>query len=200
MTPELVTAIAAVDPRALAGRLLSYVVKVLNARGGAVLAFQFGRVFLFADLLGGDLDRVAEAMATWKNRQAELASGVAVQCGMAGSVSPLLSEDGGLVGAVFLEGVPVSRCDIREIATWLVAAITAKEPHAGAVEEIFRTVSVEGFERQKIVQLLEGHEWNVARVARIIGTTRRTVYQKMERYGIERLKVPRGRSRRTVPA
>lgn len=192
MTPELVAAIAAVDPRTLAGRLLSYVVKVLNARGGAVLAFQFGRVFLFADLLAGDLDRVEDAMAAWRKRQGELASGVAVQCGMAGSMSPLIS-DGVLVGAVFLDGVPVSHCDIREISTWLVAAITAPTPHAGAVEEIFRTVTVEGFERQRIVQLLDGHEWNVARVARIMRTTRRTVYQKMARYGIERLKVRRGR-------
>jgi hypothetical protein len=199
MTPELVAAIAAVDPRTLAGRLLAHVVKVLPARGGAVLALQFGVVVLYADQLGGDLDKVAEAMATWQKRQGELAAGVAVQCGMAGSMSPLLSE-GALVGAVFLDGVPVSRCDIREIATWLVAAITAPTPHAGAVEEIFRSVTVEGFERQKIVQLLEGHEWNVARVARIMGTTRRTIYQKMARYGIERLRVPRGRPRRPVPA
>lgn len=197
MTPELVAAIAAVDPRTLVGRLLAYVVNVLGARGGAVLALQFGRVFLYADALGGDLDRVAEAMATWQKRQGELANGVSVQCGMAGSMSPLLSE-GTLVGAVFLDGVPVSRCDIREIATWLVAAITAPTPHAGAVEEVFRNVSVESFERQKIVQLLEGHEWNVARVARIIGTTRRTVYQKMDRYKIERLKVRRGRGPATA--
>jgi DNA-binding NtrC family response regulator len=40
-------------------------------------------------------------------------------------------------------------------------------------------------------ELLEANEWNVARVARILGVTRVTVYERMRARGIERLKVVR---------
>lgn len=195
MTPELIAAVGAVSPRELAGVLLGYVVKVLGAKGGVVVAFQFGCTHLYVDRVDGDMERVSLAMATWQKRQDELASGVFVDCGNGGSMSPLLS-DGGLVGAVYLDGVPTSRCDIREIAPLLVAAIRAPCPGAGIVEEMFRSTPVEEFERAKILRLLHGNEWNVSRVARIIGITRRTVYQRMDRYGIPRQKVSRQRGRR----
>lgn len=191
MNPDLVSTIATVDPEAIGAKLLGYVVQALSARGGVVLALQYGRVRLFADQVNGDLDRVNEATLTWQKRQEELGRGVAVQCGMAGSLSPLLLE-GSLVGAVYLDGVPVSRCDIREIAAWLVAAIMAPSSKRGAVEDMVRTTSVEDFERQRIYQLLSGNEWNVARVARIMRTTRATIYRKMEEYGIVRQRRPRG--------
>ncbi len=37
--------------------------------------------------------------------------------------------------------------------------------------------------------LLERHEWNVARVARLLGVTRMTIYNRMRRQGVTRIKV-----------
>jgi transcriptional regulator of acetoin/glycerol metabolism len=39
------------------------------------------------------------------------------------------------------------------------------------------------------VALLDRNEWNIARVARLMRVTRRTVYLRLERYGVERKKV-----------
>lgn len=47
--------------------------------------------------------------------------------------------------------------------------------------------------RRQLETLLHEHEWNVARVARILGVTRVTVYARMERLGIERLRIPKPR-------
>jgi DNA-binding NtrC family response regulator len=39
--------------------------------------------------------------------------------------------------------------------------------------------------------LLNRHQWNISRVARALGTTRRTVYLRMQRYSIPRQKIPK---------
>jgi DNA-binding NtrC family response regulator len=41
-------------------------------------------------------------------------------------------------------------------------------------------------QRQKLLLLLDRHDWNIARVARLMGITRRTVYLRLRRYGIPR--------------
>ena len=46
-------------------------------------------------------------------------------------------------------------------------------------------------ERQRLLSALERHEWNIARVARLIGVTRRTIYLRLKRYKIDRRRVPK---------
>ena len=46
-------------------------------------------------------------------------------------------------------------------------------------------------EREQLLQALQRNEWNIARVARKLGLGRPTVYSRMQRYGIERKKVPK---------
>ncbi len=50
-------------------------------------------------------------------------------------------------------------------------------------------------EREKLLLLLNRNEWNIARVSRLMGVTRRTVYLRLQRYGIPRERVPRTRTR-----
>ena len=45
--------------------------------------------------------------------------------------------------------------------------------------------------RQHLLTLLERNEWNIARVARLLGVTRRTIYLRLERYNIARKHVPK---------
>jgi len=46
-------------------------------------------------------------------------------------------------------------------------------------------------ERHRLIELLKRNEWNLARVARVLGVTRRTVYMRLKRYDIARQKVPK---------
>ena len=50
-------------------------------------------------------------------------------------------------------------------------------------------------EREKLLLLLNRNEWNIARVARLMGVTRRTIYLRLQRYNIPRERVPKGRHR-----
>jgi len=52
---------------------------------------------------------------------------------------------------------------------------------------------VEDMEREKLLLLLNRNEWNIARVARMMGVTRRTVYLRLQRYNILRERVPKSR-------
>ncbi len=43
-------------------------------------------------------------------------------------------------------------------------------------------------DRDRLVAILSSNQWNILRVAKLIGVTRRTVYLRMQRWGIERKK------------
>jgi transcriptional regulator with GAF, ATPase, and Fis domain len=49
----------------------------------------------------------------------------------------------------------------------------------------------EEIERRQLLTILERNEWNLARAARILGVTRATIYKRMGRFGIQRLRVPK---------
>ena len=51
-------------------------------------------------------------------------------------------------------------------------------------------------DKERLIAMLNRNEWNIARVARLMGMTRRTIYLKLARYKIQRVKVRRGRARR----
>jgi DNA-binding NtrC family response regulator len=46
--------------------------------------------------------------------------------------------------------------------------------------------AVTELETQMIVDALRRHDWNISRTAKELGLTRRGLYMKIERYGIER--------------
>ncbi len=46
--------------------------------------------------------------------------------------------------------------------------------------------------RDQLLVLMERHEWNIAKVARVLGVTRPTVYDRLERYGIARRRLIKG--------
>jgi transcriptional regulator of acetoin/glycerol metabolism len=49
-------------------------------------------------------------------------------------------------------------------------------------------------EKEKLLLLLDRNEWNIARVARLMNITRRTIYLRLARWG-----VPREKIRKTKP-
>jgi transcriptional regulator of acetoin/glycerol metabolism len=62
-------------------------------------------------------------------------------------------------------------------------------------EAYLERTPVEDMEREKLLLLLNRNEWNIARVARLMGVTRRTIYLRLQRYNIPRERVPKGRLR-----
>ena len=52
----------------------------------------------------------------------------------------------------------------------------------------------EQFERQYVLRVLEGVQWNVSRAARLLGVHRNTVLAKLSGWGIQRPASPEGRS------
>jgi regulatory Fis family protein len=50
--------------------------------------------------------------------------------------------------------------------------------------------------RAGLLRVLQDAEWNVARAARVLGVTRRTVYLRLQRYGIDRQRIPKSVTRR----
>jgi len=64
---------------------------------------------------------------------------------------------------------------------------------ADSWEAYLERTPVEDMEREKLLLLLNRNEWNIARVARMMGVTRRTVYLRLQRYNIPRERVPKSR-------
>src|SRR4029077_16643918 len=67
-----------------------------------------------------------------------------------------------------------------------------------AWETYLERTPVEDMEREKLLLLLNRNEWNIARVARLMGVTRRTIYLRLQRYNIPRERVPKTRPRRAT--
>jgi hypothetical protein len=80
-------------------------------------------------------------------------------------------------------------------------ARTARGPLLGEPwESYLERTPLRDLERQKLLLLLERHEWNIARVARLLGMARRTVYARLERYRIPRRRVLKASTSRRAPA
>src|SRR5262245_32798798 len=73
------------------------------------------------------------------------------------------------------------------------------EPAASVWQSYLERTPLEDMEREKLLLLLNRNEWNISRVARLMGVTRRTIYMRLARHRIPREKVPKTR-RRAVPA
>jgi DNA-binding NtrC family response regulator len=67
---------------------------------------------------------------------------------------------------------------------------------AEAWESYLERTPVEDMEREKLLLLLNRNEWNIARVARLMGVTRRTIYLRLQRHNIPRERVPKNRPRK----
>ena len=180
--------VVAIDPRAVAVKLLAYLMEALNAKGAAVLQYHSGRVLAFvSDRV--DLNRLGEAKSAWDQGLTELQSGRPVLCGECSALIPLLFS-GELVGAVLLDDS--QSIDLGEIAVPLAAAVAAPPTPQRGLEEALQDMSTEDLQREKTLLLLRQNEWNVSRVSRLMGCSRRTIYTHLEKWGIPRVKVRKG--------
>ena len=187
------------DAHAKTEKILASLITDADARGGAVLLIRAERLVLFSGQ-GLPLSELSYIETRWSAAAGHLISGQLVQ--ERNLLLAPLSVPGSLVGVLVLDA-PRS-FDLADtelprgfLARALVAPATTAAPSTpqppswAAPNAPPRSMPAHEQERLRLVELLERHEWNVSLVARKLGVTRRTVYMRIERYGIERQVVPR---------
>jgi GAF domain-containing protein len=214
--------VGADDPRRLAERTLEVVMSLLNGRAGAVFTVAGEDVALFASR-GIDQSVLDMAPSMWSaNRELfrkgetfyvadkatdrRLPAGSADRPGPASfAIVPVLQEEA-LIALLYVDSQEPHFCDTHDLerlgkfSRIVAKSVTDTEaPRRGgedAWETYLERTPVEDMEREKLLLLLNRNEWNIARVARMMGVTRRTVYLRLQRYNIPRERVPKSRSKR----
>jgi transcriptional regulator of acetoin/glycerol metabolism len=83
----------------------------------------------------------------------------------------------------------------------MVLSAPAELPIVKAGVELYlERTTADDVARQQLLVLLEKNEWNIARVSRLIGVTRATIYNRLTRLGIERRRIPKGTGPGRQPA
>jgi transcriptional regulator with GAF, ATPase, and Fis domain len=208
--------VGADDPRRLAERTLEVVMSLLNGRSGAVFACDPDPV-LFASR-GIDQSVLDTIPVVWKGQEAAFRRGETFyvadraterrlpQSDRQGSasfaVAPVIDEDA-LIALLYVDSNEPHFCDTHDLerlnkfSRIVAKAVTETAPRRGTGPDAWETylerTPVEDMEREKLLLLLNRNEWNIARVARLMGVTRRTVYLRLQRYNIPRERVPKGR-------
>ncbi len=213
--------VGADDPRRLAERTLEVVMSLLNGRAGAVFTCAGDEVTLFASR-GIDQAVLEVVPASWRSQrdafrrgetfyvpdrasERRLPASVIDRAGPASfAIAPVLEEES-LVALLYVDSQDPHFCDTHDLDRLSkFSRIVAKSvsdtasPHgsggtADSWEAYLERTPVEDMEREKLLLLLNRNEWNIARVARMMGVTRRTVYLRLQRYNIPRERVPKSR-------
>jgi Bacterial regulatory protein, Fis family len=173
------------DPRISAGRLLDHIAARCKVKRAAAVTVDSGELASFVGEV--PLSRLTALQSLWRAEAKELRAGRAV-IGDDSSVLPLM-DGRELIGLLFVES-PASVGTGNPAVVALAAALrAARERSARELPE--EAIADGEIERFRLVAALERHEWNIARVARLIGVTRRTVYLRLKRYKIDRRRVPK---------
>jgi len=208
--------VGADDPRRLAERTLEVVMSLLNGRSGAVFTCDSQPV-LFASR-GIDQSVLDTVPVVWKGQEPAFRRGETFYVADRASerrlpqsdrqgpasfaVAPVIHEDV-LIALLYVDSHEPHFCDTHDLerlnkfSRIVAKAVTETAPRRGTGPDAWETylerTPVEDMEREKLLLLLNRNEWNIARVARLMGVTRRTVYLRLQRYNIPRERVPKGR-------
>jgi transcriptional regulator of acetoin/glycerol metabolism len=102
-----------------------------------------------------------------------------------------------MVGLLYLDRRDLATCpqdDFARLERVVARAMRALAPQlvgGGLWSSVLEQTPLQEIVRDQMLLLLDRHEWNIARVARELGVTRRTIYLRLARWGIERRKIPR---------
>jgi GAF domain-containing protein len=211
--------VGADDPRRLAERTLEVIMSLLNGRSGAVFTCE-GAPALFASR-GIDQAVLEIVPLVWTAHHEALTRGETFYVTDVASERrlPLPSERPGpasfalvpvrqeerLLALLYVDSQEPHFCDphdlerlgkfSRIIAKSVTETAAPRRGTTDAWETYLERTPVEDMEREKLLLLLNRNEWNIARVARMMGVTRRTVYLRLQRYNIPRERVPKSRQK-----
>jgi GAF domain-containing protein len=216
------------DPRHLAERTLEVVMSLTNGRSGAVFTREADKLTLFASR-GIDQHVLDAAQIVWSRFRPGLESGETFYVSERSSdprlprpedregpasfaVVPVFDAER-LVALLYVDSRDPHFCtdhDLERMAKFsriVAKAVTdtsgERSPageRADGWEAYLERTPVEDLEREKLLLLLNRNEWNIARVSRLMGVTRRTIYLRLQRYNIPRERVRKTRLRAAVRA
>jgi len=214
--------VGADDPRRLAERTIEVVMSLVNGRSGAVFVCSDDHVTLFASR-GIDQAVLDTVPAVWETHRDTLKEGESVyvpdrlsERGLPEPEGPRppasfavvpVFDDETLVAVLYVDSLEPHFCDSHDLERLAkFSRIIAKAVNENAApsggrgsgedwEAYLERTPVEDMEREKLLLLLNRNEWNIARVARLMGVTRRTIYLRLQRYNIPRERVPKSRQR-----
>jgi len=199
LTNQLAALLVAGDPRGAADRTLGFLLSLNKARGAAVFALDGDHLNLFTGR-GFGLEAAATVQAAWADHRRDLAAGQILRGTDARAtyaISPLIAN-GSVVALLYLDGAAGSEWPAFDsssvtafgvaLAQAVVAAASAP-PAPSPVQAYLSQTTDEEIARERMLLLLVQNEWNIARVARIMGVTRRTIYHRLRRHAIVREKV-----------
>lgn len=207
------------DPRQLGQRTLEVVVGMNGGRAGAIFKRNRDRLTLF---VSHSIDQaVLDAVETIWRRYREglergevfyapdlradkrLASPEGEERGSAGvAVVPVFDGDA-LVALLYVDSKAPRFCRPEDLARLQkfgrivakavgFADTVALGPAGGSALDAATEGPLPARSREELLYHLSRNEWNIARVSRILGVTRRTIYLRLARFKIRREKVVRG--------
>jgi transcriptional regulator with GAF, ATPase, and Fis domain len=210
------------EPRRLAERTLEVIMSLTNGRSGAVFAREGENLNLFASR-AIDQHVLNGSQAVWTGHADALHRGetfyvsdwaterrIPPPVGRGGPASFAVVptfEGEELIALLYVDSLDPHFCEEHDLARLQkFSRIIAKAVRESSTEATQAAASdvweaylertpVEDMEREKLLLLLNRNEWNIARVARLMGVTRRTVYLRLQRYNIPRERVPKSRPR-----
>jgi hypothetical protein len=181
MNPEAIAdlLLSSTNPREAARRILAWLLEYAGAESASVWS-EDGPTLLLAFGMAVDAETLATVQDVWSREGDSLRRGAVVTRGHRALLP--CSRDGLYV---CLEGANLKGVDldtVRTIATVVTRALrTPRAPSpAGGADEA---------RRSELLSTLSVHDWNISRVARAKGVTRKTVYDWMTKLNIQRERV-----------
>lgn len=170
------------EPRAVIQRYLAYLVQDHCAQGG-LIAFAQDDGAVVEMVRSMRADRLAVFALNWSESLEAVGKGDTVRSDRY-LMAPVI-EAKMLLGALYLD-TPTRTADLarplREIGKWMLSVMSNPEP--------ILTLAPRESCAKMWRRVLEENNWNVMKTAQAMKVTRRTVYQKAKRYGID---IQRGR-------
>jgi hypothetical protein len=202
------------DPATIAERLLRALLAFNGGACAALFEVSFDHLRLFASR-GLDQAALDAADALWRSGRVDMHAGrpalTAAAIGFPvlrerltapGDRPPLFTAPGDrLTGVLFAERTPSAGfSDARELqALSQFARVAARALAGGRGEAAAYLAATPPAEvaRDQLFAILEHNEWNIARVARLLGVTRPTIYARLQRLGLPRQRLRLGKRQAT---
>jgi hypothetical protein len=179
--------------------LIDRTLQVIAAMNGAQQAAVFRRAGLGLALAASrsvDQALLDAAQGLWTGFRGPLEAGRPASSEAPSLTLLPLVHQGELVGCVALDALDAKLCPpkYRDQVLAIVARAVSRKGDAGPLAAVAETILEEmparDYAREQLLDLLERNQWSIARVARFLGITRRTLYLRLQRYGIARRSGP----------
>jgi transcriptional regulator of acetoin/glycerol metabolism len=171
------------DARSAAKNTLAFLLEQNRARSVSLWSLREGQLRL-ALSVALDQEAIANAQAAWSEHRRTLEAGQPWEA-PGRLVVPIETEEGRHL--IALDGLQSKVSNVDSVARF--ARVALKALLRGGAGHAAR--SAEDVRREELIALLVHEEWNIARVARRRGVTRKTIYDWMGRFRIQREKPAR---------